>query len=526
MYDIDLDALNTKPFLAYTDPDAYQLLINQNRRKEASFNRISIKPELDEVFHLLGAHDSYAVNYRWKSSGAWATKTAGMGDRFPVQPFRVIDFLNVLLGEYRSGTAIALTDKHNPTVSTIRIDYDFDRYSSNGVVRLTKEIQDKLASIGLDCFFFTTGNRGIQAIIPLPSALPIAVARQMWVRLKQYLSTNIATLDKSSLDSFLRLPLGIHASSNNLGLFMSPETESYVSHIDQLRHFRDSWQWTMPAHISNAIDKNAFLTQADKGFAFIPKPAVATIVKQSTNKLPTNNGWADRVWNKGQTLQAGQWQDYLKKDHALHASFVLHGNDACTKLEELARTVPARLPADINDRIKAVRGFWQKFNPIQPPKGSSEILALMITTRISPETHTEADALFAYIQHRKTPHTRWINEYAQDFIKAVLHGINCSDGRDLTITIDELTGYLHRAAISEMSRRTLVRIIQKSTQPPPPIGRSWGVSAAPRVPKNELAVFTYDNGNKIFTGATPGSYSRIPGLKRKALKEIAEGQSS
>ncbi len=150
----------------------------------------------------------------------------------------------------------------------------------------------------------------------------------------------------------------------------------------------------------------------------------------------------------------------------------------------------------------------------------------MIGTRISPETHTEADALFAYIQHRKTPHTRWINEYAQDFIKAVLHGINCSDGRDLTITIDELTGYLHRAAISEMSRRTLVRIIQKSTQPPPPIGRSWGVSAAPRVPKNELAVFTYDNGNKIFTGATPGSYSRIPGLKRKALKEIAEGQSS
>ena len=524
MYDIDLDALNTKPFLAYTDPDAYHLLINQNRRKEASFNRISIKPELDEVFHLLGTHDSYAVNYHWKRSGAWATKTAGRGERYPVQPFRAIDFLNVLLGEYRSGTAIALTDKHNPTVSTIRIDYDFDRYSSNGVLRLTKEIQDKLASIGLDCFFFCTGNRGIQAIIPLPSALPITVARQMWVRLKAYLSTNIATLDKSCLDSFLRLPLGIHASSNNLGLYMSPETESYVSYIDQLRHFRDSWQWTMPAHISNAIDENAFLTQADKGFTFIPQPAVAIVVKQSTNKLPSGASWADNVWNMGQSLQPGQWQEYLLKHHALHASFVLHGSEACTKLEELAARIPARTPSDIDDRIKTVRALWQKFNPVQPPKNSSEVLALMVATRISQETHTEADALFAYIQHRKTPHTRWINENTHDFILAVLHGINCSDGRDLTITIDDLILYLHGAAISEMSRRTLVRIIQKATQDPLPIGRSYGLVSI-RGLVNQFAVFRYHPGNKIFHGATAGTYSRMPGLKRKALKEIADGKS-
>lgn len=524
MYDIDLASQNTKPFLAYTDPDAYQLLINQSRRKEASFNRISIKPDLDEVFHLLGTHDSYAVNYRWKSSGAWATKTAGRGDRFPVQPFRAIDFLNVLLGEYRSGTAIALTDKHNPTVSTIRIDYDFDRYSSNGVVRLTKEIQDKLANIGFDCFFFCTGNRGIQAIIPLPSVLPIAVARQLWMRLKAYLSTEIATLDKCSLESFLRLPLGIHASSNNLGLFLSPETESYVSTIDQLRHFRNAWKWTKPTHIPDAKTPESFIAQVDKGFTFIPQPAVAIVVQQPTNKLPSGSSWADKVWKMGQSLQPGQWQEYLLKHNALHASFVLHGNEACTKLEELAARVPARTPSDIDDRIKVVRALWQKFNPVQPPPHSSEILALMIATRISPETHTEADALFAYIQHRKTPHTRWINEHTHDFILAVLHGINCSDGRDLTITIDDLILYLHGAAISEMSRRTLVRIIQKATQDPLPIGRSYGLVSI-RGLVNQFAVFRYHPGNKIFHGATAGTYSRMPGLKRKALKEIADGKS-
>jgi hypothetical protein len=524
VYDIDLDTLNTKPFLAYTNPDAYQQLIRQQKRKEASFNRVSIKPELDEIFQLLGAHDSYAVNYHWKSSGAWATKTAGRGDRFPVQPFRAIDFLNVLLGEYRLGTAVALSDKQRKNITTIRIDYDFDTYSGNGVVRLTKEIQDKLASIGLDCFFFTTGNRGIQAIIPLPSPLPITVARQMWVRLKQYLSTNIATLDKCSLESFLRLPLGIHASSNNLGLFMSPETESYVSHIDQLRHFRDAWKWSMPTHIPLAVTPEFLLVQVDKGFTFIPQPAVAVVVKQSTSKLPSGDSWADKVWKMGQLLQPGQWQEYLLKNHALHASFALHGNEACTKLEELAARIPARTPSDIDDRIKTVRALWLKFNPVQPPQNSSEILALMVATRISQETHTEADALFAYIQHRKTPHTRWINENTHDFILAVLHGINCSDGRDLTITIDDLILYLHGAAISEMSRRTLVRIIQKATQEPLPIGRSYGLVSI-RGLVNQLAVFRHHPGNKIFHGATPGSYSRIPGLKRKALKEIADGKS-
>jgi hypothetical protein len=148
----------------------------------------------------------------------------------------------------------------------------------------------------------------------------------------------------------------------------------------------------------------------------------------------------------------------------------------------------------------------------------------MVATRISQETHTEADALFAYIQHRKTPHTRWINENTHDFILAVLHGINCSDGRDLTITIDDLILYLHGAAISEMSRRTLVRIIQKATQEPLPIGRSYGLVSI-RGLVNQLAVFRHHPGNKIFHGATPGSYSRIPGLKRKALKEIADGKS-
>lgn len=345
----------------------------------------------------------------------------------------------------------------------------------------------------------------------------------MWVRLKAYLSTNIATLDKCSLESFLRLPLGLHASSNNLGLFLSPETETYVSPIDQLRHYRDAWKWTKPTHIPDAKTPESFTVQVDKGFTFIPQPAVAIVVKQPTNKLPSGTSWADKVWKMGPSLQPGQWQEYLLKHNALHASFVLHGSEACMKLEELAARVPARKPSDIVDRIKAVRALWQKFNHVQPPKDSSEILALMISTRISQETRTEAEALFAYIQHRKTPHIRWINENTHDFIVAVLHGINCCDGKDLTITIDDLILYLHGEALSEMSRRTLVRIIQKATQPPPPIGRSWGMTA-PRVPKNELAVFTYDNGNKIFTGATPGSYSRIPGLKRKALKEIAEGQ--
>lgn len=521
MFNSDLDAKNSESFLAYTDPEIYKRLIHQKIRRVGSFKDISIFQQISEIYMLLGNHSTYGVNYQGKTSG-WTTKTEGWSDRgFPVYGFRHIDFLNVLLGTYSSGTAIAISDKQLDYVSNIRIDYDFDNYSGQAAVKLAKEIEEKLADIGLDCFFISTGNRGIQALIPLPVPVSNNVAKQCWQRLKQYLDTDIAIQDKCSLDSFLRLPLGIHASSNNLSLYFSSDTESYVSHIDQLRYFRNSWQWKMPIHLSNALDVDAFNEQVDKGFTFVPDTkTISTVVKPSQSKLPRNNDWAVERWEQRLQLKPGMWQKYLLEDDAIHAAYILFGDSALSKLEELATQIPVKQTSDIQDRLKRVRDLWEKFNPIHLPKDSSQVLTLMMKTEITTDTYAEANLLFNYLQSKKTTTTRWVNQNAQDYILAVLHGINCSEDRSLTITIDELLIYIQEK-LSSLSRSTLLRIIQKSTIPPAPIGR-------PRqnyiFKQNELAVFTYDPGLKIFNGSTPGSFSRIPGLKRKLLKDMSDAK--
>ena len=523
MFNADLDAKNSESFLAYTDPEIYKRLIHQRIRRVGSFKDISIFQQISEIYLLLGHHGTYAVNYQGKTSG-WTTKTEGWSDRgFPIYAFRHIDFLNVLLGTYSSGTAIALTDKHLSKISNIRIDYDFDNYSGQAAVKLAKEIEEKLADIGLDCFFISTGNRGIQAIIPLPAPVSIGVAKQCWQRLKQYLDTDIAIQDKCSIDSFLRLPLGIHASSNNLSLFFSPDTEAYVSHIDQLRYFNNSWQWEMPIHLSNALDVDAFDEQVEQGFTFIPESkTIHTAAKTSQSKLPRNNSWAMKVWDKRLQLKPGMWQTYLLEDDALHAAYALFGNSALAKLEELAGEVPTVDPSDVQGRIRVVRHLWGNFNPIQLPTDSSKTLTLMMTTKISTDTYDEAALLFNYLKQKKTHTTRWVNENAHDYILAVLHGINCSEGRTLTLTIDELLIYLEEMLFSSMVRMTLRRIIKSSTQPPHPI-RTRNMPPPPK--RNDLAVFQYDPGKKIFNGATPGSFERIPGLKKKAQRLMEDGKA-
>ena len=124
----DLDSKNTESFFAYTDPDQYKQLIHQKIRRIGSFKRISTINQISEIYPLFGHHETYAANYQGRASG-WSTRTAGWSDHgFPIQPFRYIDFLNVLLGTYRSGTAIAISDKNQDYISNIRIDYDFDSY--------------------------------------------------------------------------------------------------------------------------------------------------------------------------------------------------------------------------------------------------------------------------------------------------------------------------------------------------------------------------------------------------------------
>jgi hypothetical protein len=519
MYDYDLDSLNSKPFLEYVDPNNTEALLKLKKRRDASFKRFTIKNDLDDIFKLLGDHNQFKINYSSKYGAGWTDKRVGCDHKgYRTYGFRNVDFLNVLLGVHRDGTSVALCDNRQSIIRNIRIDFDFYNYSGDKAVHLAKEIQDKMAEVGMDVYFFSTGRRGIQAIIPFPYPLSLESCQQLWLQLRPYLVSNLAKLDCSSLEKYLRLPLGIHSLSKNISLFFSPETESYVSHFDQLKHFKNSWSWSYPLHMRDPIDVIGFYEQSQKGFTFIPKCVAAISLAQSQPKLTYKESWAKSIWNQGKALQPGQWQEFLFEKDAIHAAYVLFGSQACIKLEELAETIPANKVSDVRDRIKVVRAAWKNFNPIRPTKQDSDVLEQMLATRISQETLDEAKVTFDYIYRRKTNRIKWINEYAYDFILAVLHGINCSDCEQLTLSLDELIKYMHKSAISEMSRRTLVRIIKKATQSPPPTGVSFGLVLDDRK-INPLAVFRYHPGFKIYDGASPGSFQRVGGLYKRAMAE-------
>jgi hypothetical protein len=326
MFNPDLDAKNTLPFLAYTNPTAYQHLIQLTVRKCDSYDCLPFKSDLDAIFDVLGIQNTYAINYRSDNVGHWSTRHGGErvvlndGRTFPVPQFRYIDFLNVLLGSYRAGTSVALTDKnqntkkenHKNAIRNIRIDFQIDTYSGIAATRLAIELRTKLATVGLDSFFVISGGIGVQVIIPLPCTLTMESARRLWVRLQPYLETESATLIKCSVRDFLRLPLGRDAQTGLIGLYFSPEDEMYVSPLEQISYFLKSWKWTKPSHINNAINESTFFEESKKGFSFIPEPKFVTVVDSPGSKIMPSDCVAPYVMVKTQirrdtaSVQQGQ----------------------------------------------------------------------------------------------------------------------------------------------------------------------------------------------------------------------------
>ena len=528
MFNPDLDAKNTLPFLAYTNPTAYQHLIQLTVRKCDSYDCLPFKADLDAIFDVLGIQNTYAINYRSDNVGHWSTRHGGErvvlndGRTFPVPQFRYIDFLNVLLGSYRAGTSVALTDKnqntkkenHKNAIRNIRIDFQFDTYSGIAATRLAIELRTKLATVGLDSFFVISGGIGVQVIIPLPCTLTMESARRLWVRLQPYLETESATLIKCSVRDFLRLPLGRDAQTGLIGLYFSPEDEMYVSPLEQISYFLKSWKWTNPSHINNAINESTFFEESKKGFSFIPEPKFVTVVDSPKCLNRRSEQWSNQIWALGQDLKTEQWTSYLYDHHALQAAYCLYGVDACNKLVDVARQNPALHSLEVTDRISKVSNLWQTFVKVQPPSNSSEILALMLTTVVSEDTQLEADSLFEYIESKIFQKGRWCNQNVRKCILAIIHGISCSRFGQLFVSFEDLLKYLHMSGLSSMTKKRLVSIIEKTTKPHPVVLTRNMTKA---LSGNPFAVFYHDVGNRICNKESLDAFSRIPGINRQAF---------
>lgn len=229
-----------RPLAAFLEPEGYTALARMSSPQTKTYERL-----LPATYALAQAlHRAIPQRQIWgcqiagkyTEEKSWKTITANKWVRggreghefaFPEKPLALLNVLKMLA----SGTALGTTDPisyASAVVSHVRIDVDLDTTFCHG------DLADLSGEIGLvDCVFaafslkvhvFRTGNRGIQAVTPIPP-LPVRVGRVLIGLLRAVLRGSRhhavrATDFKTSTEGILRLPLGLHGTSGSLGLFL------------------------------------------------------------------------------------------------------------------------------------------------------------------------------------------------------------------------------------------------------------------------------------------------------------------
>jgi hypothetical protein len=471
MFNQDLNALNDKPLLEYLDPTEFSRLLKLKKRQAASFKKLQSYTQIQDIVSLIGEREQYRINTGFNRD--WIHKKKGWNDssKFPTQSFREIDFLNILLGtDNRARTSIALSDKHLDLISDIRIDFDFDAFCAETSIKLALEIEDKLASIGLPVFFFSTGNKGIQSCIPLPNPIPYQSAQLLWTKLQNYLVTDQAKLDVCSVNSYLRIPLGRHSLSMLLSLFFDPHTGLFYPVDQQLDIYKKSLLWSVPEHIVNPLRDSSWEQFVADEYSNIPQKTVQISVSiehkiENEKKLTNDQNW-NEIWELGKTLRVGEFNSWLTYGLGIHSAYELYGNSAPENLKKLAASIPG-YETRFKDRCSQVDALWKTFVPrsqYQKTNLSAASKQLMIDTPQSQKTINHAERIFEFLKQNKSSTNRSVNENLLEVIKAVLHGLSLSDGVVLIISIDDLCSYINSTG-STISRRTITRIIEDFTIP-------------------------------------------------------------
>ena len=128
-------------------------------------------------------------------------------------------------------------------VRSIRIDIDSDDvWRDRDATTLRAQVRacaGLAEQLGLGFSVFRTGGRGIQAIYALPWAQSPLSASWLAMKLRDALSVRLAgmgaVVDCDSTRAILRLPLGLHAKSGLLGLFLCPISGEILPAEDQVR---------------------------------------------------------------------------------------------------------------------------------------------------------------------------------------------------------------------------------------------------------------------------------------------------
>lgn len=140
---------------------------------------------------------------------------------------------------------VDMDDAYREDMSYWGIENGWDKPKPEWVRRELAIEQSALCAMALYAYFFRTGRRGHQIVIPTP-VLDRSVASLVILMMRTLLSSlerepNRAQIDKSNLDGLLRLPLGRHSATDNVTWFLDPDTGNNVPLEEQAQALEEAW---------------------------------------------------------------------------------------------------------------------------------------------------------------------------------------------------------------------------------------------------------------------------------------------
>ena len=236
------------PFAAYLEPAGYTALGKMASPVTKSYQRLVPRTYALALALYASLPQRSVWGHQERAKGVkapWLTVTAGKridakrkdGTKyqFPQQAMSLLDILKML----GNADFYSLANKDVPfgrpiQVRHVRTDIDLDRMFREDHYDHHPDLVDEIhlvrriyAAFGLTAYIFRTGNRGIQAVAPIPptdrreASLLTECVRTVLAGTRLHLSC--ATDFQTNLDGLMRIPLGRHGLTESLALFLGED---------------------------------------------------------------------------------------------------------------------------------------------------------------------------------------------------------------------------------------------------------------------------------------------------------------
>lgn len=418
-FDLDICAVHGNTLAGLLDGNVAEDLRHARIRNYGKLDRVAPKTMhlTHKVFDLVGPRRRWGLQMPIGTDISWRTFTAGRRNSSKSghsigsdQSFSLNDLRKSFLGQkfaYGYGDSpLTFNDEYGrpscQAVRHIRIDVDQDRSwwdsgNSKLIIEDARKMMAALVDQDMQAYAFRTGGRGIQFIIPFAREVPHSVASLVAHQIKDILrlSATPSAIDKSNMEGILRMPGGIHAETDRIGLFIDLEAGCLypLEHQEELfveslrlggEIMADMNQVDAAVLALKAIGIEAHECVDATTFGNIMSSPVllktATLVNAPITVIPTsashharmgtmsgqpipnrNSEWAKRMWNE--ELVPGRFYDWLIVRNGIYSAHKLFGSDGKDRLLTKIASEPANTADQQKVRARNIEFYWNSRLP-------------------------------------------------------------------------------------------------------------------------------------------------------------------